>query len=107
MLRCYKMSELFINPKRIPDGILPKGWVFDKKTSNYSDIDYTKNYNFVYFNDDIDAMIMVACDACGDDFGISVDVGKTPFTFKQIIKTKSADEANKVAMDYMACCKIT
>lgn len=101
------MSELFINPKRIPDAMLPKGWVFDKELSNYSDIDYAKNYNFVYFNDDIDVMVMIACDACDDDFGISVDVGRSPMTFTQIIKTNSADEANKIAMDYMACCKFS
>lgn len=101
------MSELFINPKRIPDAKLPKGWVFDKETSNYSDIDNSKNYNFVYYNDDIDVMVMVACDACDNDFGISVDVGRSPLTFKQILKTTSPDVANQTAQDYMACCKFT
>jgi hypothetical protein len=101
------MSELFINPKRIPDAMLPKGWVFDKELSNYSDIDFTKNFNFVYSNDDHDLMLMVACDACDDDFGISVDVGRTPLYFTQIMKTKSPDTANGIALDYMKCCKFT
>ena len=101
------MSELFINPKRIPDVKLPKGWVFDKETSNYSDLDSAKNYNFVYYNDDVDIMLMVACDACDDVLGICVDVGRSPLNFKQIKKTTSPDEANNVAMDYMACCKFT
>lgn len=95
------MTELFINPKRIPDGMLPKGWVFDKETSNYSDIDYSKNYNFVYYNDDKDLMIMVACDACDDEIGISVDAGRTPLYFSQLIKTKSPDVANERAIEYM------
>jgi hypothetical protein len=95
------MSELFINPKRIPNKMLPHGWVFDKKLSNYSDIDSTKNFNFVYCHDGQDLMLMVACDACDDVFGISVDVGRTPMQFIQIVKTKSAEEANKRALDYM------
>ena len=101
------MSELFINPKRIPDAMLPKGWVFDKELSNYSDINSDKNYNFVYFNDDIDVMVMVACDDCDDVFGISVDVGRSPMNFKQISKTASPDGANNIALDYMTSCKFT
>jgi hypothetical protein len=99
------MSELFINPKRIPDSLLPEGWVFDRELSNYSCIDSAKNYNFVYANDDLDVMVMVACDAVDYDFGISVDVGRNPMVFNKLMKTKSPVEANNKAIAFMKACE--
>jgi hypothetical protein len=97
------MCESFVNPVRIPDSKLPKGWVFCRSLSDYNDIDFSKNYNFVYYNEDADVMVMVACDAVDDDFGISVDAGRSPMVFTQLSKTKSAIKANDTAIEFMNC----
>ena len=114
------MSEQFINPKRIPDAMLPKGWVFDKELSTYSDIDITKNYCFIYSCDNLDLMVKVSYNACGDlvtcddcdesdscdnAFRIYVSVGTSPMQFleDEDFETKTPDEANQRALDYMKC----